>query len=151
MLTGSLLRDWNCLSYFLPLKNSPLHIIVFFGGGIQEGNTITVNRFFLHSSLPEARLALFTVAYKVLILLLLTVAYEDSVYHRLVPDCSFHVMRFSIFFLTTSVPQERPKWSLLNGMISLCKNERFFFFIKKLKPELVMAQLKQYLKCNKVS
>lgn len=27
----------------------------------------------------------------------------------------------------------------------------FFFFIKKLKPELVMAQLKQYLKRNKVS
>lgn len=61
---------------------------------IQVGDTITVNRFFLHSALPEASFELFTV-YKVLILPLLTVAYEDSVYQRLAADCFRHEMRFS--------------------------------------------------------
>lgn len=49
---------------------------------MQVGDTITLNCFFRYSALPQACLALFTAAYKVLILPLLTVGYEDSVYQR---------------------------------------------------------------------
>lgn len=81
---------------------------------MQVGDTITLNCFFRHSALPQASLALFTVAYKVLILPLLTVGYEDSVCQRWALDFARHEIRFSIFFLTTLIPQETLGWSLLN-------------------------------------
>lgn len=77
-LTGSLLRDRLCLFSRSEKQPSP-HNSQRGKEKIHVGDTITVNRFFLHSAAPEASLALFTVAYKVLILPLLTVAYENSV------------------------------------------------------------------------
>ncbi len=70
--------------------------------GKKVGDTITVNHFFLHFALPEASLELFTDAYKVLILPLLTVAYENSVYQRLAPDCAHHEIRFLFLFSFSS-------------------------------------------------
>lgn len=107
------------------------------GEKVQVGDIITVNRFFLHSTLPEASSVLFTVAYKVLILPLLTVAYKDSVYQRLAVDCSHHKKSFF-----TLAPQEKQGWSLLNGITSLSEKEEYVIFIMLLTHGL-LAKLKQ--------